>query len=235
VPIISKVTGFQLVDAAVAVQLGKKLTDVTSEKEWMTPPAYYSVKAPVFSSVKLNGVDPVLGPEMKSTGESLGLGYTLEEAFEKALFLGKGNPFNPSEKPSKVLCSISVREQKESLPLLKKIHDQGFELVATSQTSQFLTENGVPVKKTVTTCEEITPLFESKQVSAVINCPTNGRNRSTFGFKLRAEAIRYQVPVFTCLDTVEAALTLQLQGDKIKVKTLVDYRQESKKGSGLHV
>ncbi|HSU79274.1 MAG TPA: carbamoyl-phosphate synthase large subunit, partial [Candidatus Angelobacter sp.] len=235
VPIISKVTGFPLVDTAVAVQLGKKLRDVTNEKEWMTPPAFYSVKAPVFSSVKLNGVDPVLGPELKSTGEALGLGETLEEAFEKALFLGKGNPFKSTEKASKLLCSISLREQGESLPLLKHLQDKGFELVATPQTARFLVQNGVAVTQTVTTFEEIKTLFEAKTVSAVINCPTNGRNRTTFGFQLRAEAIKCQVPVFTCLDTVKAALTLQLTSDQIKVKTLVDYRQDSKKGSGLHV
>jgi carbamoyl-phosphate synthase large subunit len=236
VPIISKVTGFPLVDVAVAVQLGKKLNEVTNEKEWMTPPAFYSVKAPVFSFTKLHGVDPVLGPEMKSTGESLGLGETLEEAFEKALFLGKRNPFKISSKvTSKVLCSISLREREESLPLIKELRDKGFELVATPETAHFLNQHGVAVAQKVTSLEQIKGLFEAEGITAVINCPTNGRNQTTFGFQLRAEAIRYQVPLFTCLDTVKAALTLQMSSESIKVKTLVDYRRNSKKGSGLHV
>ncbi len=234
IPIISKVTGFPLVEAAVRVQLGEALSDFSDATGLLPEPAFYSVKAPVFSSSKLNGVDPVLGPEMKSTGESLGLGTTLDEAFEKALFLGKANPFHKENGKKAILCSINSRELEEGLPLLKSLQERGFKLIATTNTADFYKSNGLIIEETVTSEAEVSQWIQSDQLAAILNIPTNGRNRSTTGFKLRAEGIQYAVPLMTCLDTVKAALIHSTSESHQDCKTLVAYRQESKKGSGIH-
>ncbi|WEG13068.1 carbamoyl-phosphate synthase (glutamine-hydrolyzing) large subunit [Pullulanibacillus sp. KACC 23026] len=235
IPIISKVTGFPMVEAAVRVQLGQSVKSFTKVQGLLTPPAYYSVKAPVFSSSKLNGVDPVLGPEMKSTGESLGLGYSVGEALTKAVFLGEANPFSQSTTKKTIICSINSRELEESYGLIKELIERGFDMTATAKTAEFYEQKGLPIKKKVLSVEEVAEVLQSGEAAALINSPTNGRNRSTFGFQIRAEAIRHKVPLMTSLDTVRAALTYANSTTNDQVKTLTAYRQDSMKGSGIYV
>ena len=121
----------------------------------MPEPHYFSVKTPVFSSRKLKGVDPVLGPEMKSTGEILGLGVTLDEALQKAL------PFmeEQSDDEDYILCSISDRAKEESLPIIEELACNKFKIAATEGTAQFLQENGIMVEEIIKDSDQLNDIF----------------------------------------------------------------------------
>lgn len=221
VPIISKVTGVPMIDLALSVQLGESLTDLTTVSGLRDEPNYYSVKAPIFSSSKLKGVDHVLGPEMKSTGEVLGVGETFLEALGKAIPSLGGNLGEQY-----LLCSISDREKPASLLSIEQIAKQ-FKLAATVGTAEFLQSNGIPVEAVVKTEQDVNELFRNHSVRAVINTPNQGRNKSKFGFYMREQVIRYKVPVFTHLDTVKASLQLQTGGD-FEVRTISEYHLEKR-------
>jgi len=139
VPILSKVTGIPMIDLAIAVQLGKPL----AEKGLPAPPELVAVKAPVFSYTKLKDVDPVLGPEMKSTGEVLGLALTFGEALEKTLLSVHDPVFEPPLEEQFVFCSVTDREKAAALPVLKTLADRGYRIAATEHTARFLAKNGV--------------------------------------------------------------------------------------------
>jgi carbamoyl-phosphate synthase large subunit len=203
VPIMSKVTGVPMIEWATRVQLGEKLSDLSGDQGLLDEPEYFSVKAPIFSSSKLKGVDHVLGPEMKSTGESLGLGTTFQEALNKAI------PSSLHEKDLYVLCSISDRDKKAGLLVINQLLSQSFKLAATEGTASFLTKNGVIVDRVIKDDKDINEFFRNEKISAVINTPNQGRNKQKFGFYLREQAIRYKVPVFTHLDTIEAIIGLK--------------------------
>jgi carbamoyl-phosphate synthase large subunit len=213
VPIMSKVTGIPMVEWATNVQLGDALKDICPQLGLLSEPAYYSVKAPIFSSSKLKGVDYSLGPEMKSTGEVLGVGTTLEEALGKALMVEGKNPLLQGK--GAILCSLSDRSKVESLPLIKGLYENKIKIFATRGTAAFLNENGIIVENVMEDRSLLNDLLKSNQISAVINIATQGRNQEKFGFYIREQALRYKVPVFTHLDTVKALLTLQKVGHKV--------------------
>ncbi|MGG1676361.1 carbamoyl-phosphate synthase (glutamine-hydrolyzing) large subunit [Neobacillus sp. NRS-1170] len=204
VPIISKVTGVPMIEWATSVQLGQSLSDLCLNQGLMPEPNYFSVKAPIFSSSKLKGVDHVLGPEMKSTGEALGMGLTYREALNKAIPALEGKM-----EDNYILCSISDREKQASLPIVEELLEKKFKLAATEGTALFFEINGIPVDKVVRDDQDINNLFRNQKMKAVINLPNQGRNKLKFGFQIREQAIRYKVPVYTHLDTVEATIGLQ--------------------------
>ncbi|WML43052.1 carbamoyl-phosphate synthase (glutamine-hydrolyzing) large subunit [Neobacillus sp. PS3-40] len=228
VPIMSKVTGIPMIEWATNVQLGDSLKDLHPEKGLLAEPAYYSVKGPVFSSSKLKGVDHVLGPEMKSTGEVLGLGLTLQEALAKVIPLQDETLLN---KDHYILCSISDREKQMSLPIIQKLVNSQFKIAATEGTARFLQKNGIEVEKVVKTAQHVNELFRFQKLWAAINIPSQGRNKDKFGFHIREEATRYNVNVFTHLDTVNAVVGLKdqriLPG---KVRTISEFYKVDKKG-----
>ncbi|WP_100486092.1 carbamoyl-phosphate synthase (glutamine-hydrolyzing) large subunit [Sporolactobacillus pectinivorans] len=224
VPIISKVTGIPMVEKAISIQLGCELADLDLIKGYCPRPQFYAVKAPVFSFSKLPGVDPVLGPEMKSTGEQLGMGKTVAEAFMKAYFLGSGNPFERSAQGEMILCSVAGRARNESLSAVRQLAARGFGIMATDSTADFYQQADVSCGEIAENPEAMKALFASGHVAAVINVPTAGRNRKSFGFEMRALALRYQVPVYTCIDTVFAALTAAGGNFELSVHTLGEYR-----------
>lgn len=202
VPIISKVTGIPMIEWAVMVQLGAALTDLCPTMGLQVEPHYFSVKAPVFSSSKLKGVDHVLGPEMKSTGERLGMGVTFQEAFDKAIpSLGDGGNY--------IFCSIADREKTASLSTIKQLVQKSFRIAATEGTALFLQKSGISVEKVVKDCQDLDELFRNEKMKAVINIPNQGRNKQKFGFYIREQAIRFDFPVFTHLDTVKAIIVFQ--------------------------
>ncbi|MFF2448538.1 carbamoyl-phosphate synthase (glutamine-hydrolyzing) large subunit [Neobacillus sp. NPDC058068] len=204
VPIISKVTGIPMIEWAVSVQLGEKLSDISEVQGLLPEPDHFSVKAPVFSSSKLKGVDHVLGPEMKSTGEVLGMGATYQAALEKVIPALKG-----SADVNYLFCSIADREKPASLSIVKELSKLGYKIVATEGTALFFQSNGLKVEQVVKNDEEVNELFREQPIKAVINIPNQGRNKLKFGFKIREHAVRYQLPVFTHLDTLEAICGLQ--------------------------
>ncbi|NRD78207.1 carbamoyl-phosphate synthase (glutamine-hydrolyzing) large subunit [Bacillus sp. BRMEA1] len=227
VPIISKVTGVPMIEWAVSVQLGKALSDLTPVHGLCHEPNYYSVKAPIFSSSKLKGVDHVLGPEMKSTGEALGMGVNYQEALDKAIPSLAGNPDE-----NYLLCSISDREKPASLQIMKELVKK-FKLAATEGTAAFLQSRSISVEKIIKDEQDVNELFRNQPLKAVVNIPNQGRNKLKFGFYIREQAIRYKVPVFTHLDTVNAIIDLQTKGSQsdFEVRTISEFYNLVERGA----
>ncbi|MFZ3578846.1 carbamoyl-phosphate synthase (glutamine-hydrolyzing) large subunit [Virgibacillus sp. DJP39] len=228
VPIISKITGVGMVETAVAVQLGKSLEQQGKGTGLLREPNFYSVKAPVFSATKMKDVDFVLGPEMKSTGELLGIGTSLEAALEKAMFPDGKNPFQLTNEKPVIFCSMSNREKPGSVELINVLASRGFEIIATTQTAAFYQNQGISVARVMDQTVPIKELLAGGSVAAVLNSPTQGRNQDSFGFSLRELAVRYNVPVYTCLDTVKVALKLPETTSDPDVLTLAEYRERQK-------
>ncbi|MGF6951817.1 carbamoyl-phosphate synthase large subunit [Neobacillus sp. B4I6] len=204
VPIMSKVTGIPMIEWATRVQLGETLSDLCSTKGLMDEPSYFSVKTPVFSSSKLKGVDHVLGPEMKSTGEALGMGVTYQEALEKSIPTLGGQ-----QGENYIFCSISDRDKQASLPIIQELVIKQYKIVATEGTASYFQNHGIDVEKVIKDDAEVIELFRKQSMKAVINIPNQGRNKIKFGFQIREHAVRYKVPVFTHLDTIEAIIGLE--------------------------
>lgn len=226
VPIISKVTGIPMIEWAISVQLGESLTNLCEQTGLQPEPAYFSVKAPIFSSGKLKGVDHVLGPEMKSTGEVLGMGVTYLAALGKAMPGWGGNL-----EVDYLLLSISDREKSSSLPIIKELA-KDFKIAATEGTAGFLQNNGITVEKLLLNEQDVKDLFRTQLLRAVINIPNQGRNKIKFGFHIREQAIRYKVPVFTHFDTVLAMIEMEKGSlSDIQVRTISEYYKTEERGA----
>ncbi|GAA0346626.1 carbamoyl-phosphate synthase large subunit [Bacillus carboniphilus] len=223
VPIISKITNIPLVKWATSVQLGTKLRNVTKEIGLIQEPSFYSVKFPVFSAAKLKGVDHAVGPEMKSTGEVLGIGETLEEALNKAMFYDGNHPQQSiSEKPY-IFCSIADEYKEECLSIIKElVVGKGYRVVATPGTYDFLKKSGITPLPIVKENQNLDTFWKQGKIGAVLNIPTGGRNWGTAGFYIRELSIRYQVPLYTSLQTFEAAFRIEPTWKK-KVRSMNEY------------
>lgn len=227
VPIMSKVTQIPMIEWATFVQLGDSLKDLHAELGLLKEPHFFAVKAPVFSAGKLREVDHVLGPEMKSTGEVLGLGASQEEALGKALFLGEANPFKQSmvqlEKPY-IFCSITDRDKEESMSYFKELILRQFKLIATEKTADYLQSHGLEVELLPKSKETINERLKQGDIAAIINIPSQGRLKDKLGFYLREQAVLYSIPCFTCLDTVKTALQLPQQTEW-QIRSMSKYSQ----------
>jgi carbamoyl-phosphate synthase large subunit len=231
VPIMSKVTQIPMIEWATYVQLGESLQNLHDQQGLLPEPDFYSVKAPIFSAGKLREVDHVLGPEMKSTGEVLGLGRTMEEALEKALFMGAPNPFaqvavsrQSNNQEPVILCSITDREKEESIPYILELVKRKFKILATEGTADYLISKGVQVSSILKNKGTIEQRLKQGDVSVILNIPSQGRLKDKFGFYLREQATRYQIPCFTCLDTVKAAMGISLTTNT-DIRSMKDYYQ----------
>lgn len=214
-----------MVESAAAVQLGESLNGLFDKFGLLSEPSFYSVKAPVFSNEKLKDVDLVLGPEMKSTGELLGLGRSAEEAMEKAMFPNGENIFQDASGDSIVFCSIADREKPESIEIVKALQNKGFQIGATVNTAAYFNKYGIKTPFVSNDLDEIKALIADGKAAAVLNSPNQGRNKASFGFGLRELSVRYKIPLFTCLDTIKAALNLSGRTDQLTVLTLAEYRR----------
>ncbi len=200
VPFMSKATGLPIVSVATNIMLGQSLKDMGYTTGMLTESNFIAVKAPVFSFAKLSKVDPFLGPEMKSTGEVMGIGTTLAEALYKALTAA--HLVLPAS--GSILLSITDREKKEALYLAKELMDMGYNIYATEGTYSYLSPklNGIKLlpKKKV-------PMYiQDGMIDMVINTPTNGQNPLTDGFLIRRTAMEFDIPCITCLSTAAWAL-----------------------------
>ncbi|MBP1932578.1 carbamoyl-phosphate synthase (glutamine-hydrolyzing) large subunit [Ammoniphilus resinae] len=202
VPIVSKITGTQMVELAVKAQLGEKLTDTGLKEEI----SFYAVKGPVFSTVKLAGVDPALGPEMKSTGEVIGLGYNQQEATGKAIHWKEGvcPPLQDGDYLVISLSETMKREFMDWIPLLK-----AYRVLATPGTAAFLRDNGVEIVQEVTDVEQVKAFGLEQEIKSVVNTPTVGNKHGRLGFGLRQLAVQLNIPCFTSLDTFYAYLQVK--------------------------
>ncbi|MET3696214.1 carbamoyl-phosphate synthase large subunit [Bacillus oleivorans] len=204
VPIISKVTDTPLIEWATAIQLGEKAANLSKETGLLEEPPFYSVKFPVFSASKLKGVDHALGPEMKSTGEVLGLGKTLDEAIKKALFFDGHLPLQAHKEKPYLLCSISDDFKAEGAGMIQKLAVT-CNIIGTEGTAEFLQKHGIEAEVVSKDRIVLDELFKKGRITAVLNIPTAGRDERTVGFHIRELATRYQVPIYTSLQTFEAA------------------------------
>ncbi|WP_106497214.1 carbamoyl-phosphate synthase (glutamine-hydrolyzing) large subunit [Lentibacillus sp. Marseille-P4043] len=199
VPMISKITGVPMVEHAVRTQMGEKLKADGGPESL----GYYAVKAPVFSAAQLTGVDPKLGPEMKSTGELIGLANTYQQALAKATYFPAYSLNKDAKKPY-LLCSIADREKAAFLPVLKTL-SQDFSLLATSGTSAFLTAHGVANQTVDSNPEALSDLFQEQSLAGVVVIPSGFQDKRS-GNEIRTLAITHQVALFTCLETLQVAV-----------------------------
>ncbi len=204
VPYISKVTGVPMVDIASHVMVGNSLLSAGyGEGLYRTPP-YYAVKVPVFSFEKLSDANSYLGPEMKSTGEVLGLGKTLQEAlFKGMLASGKRFKYPLSDRSIGVFLSVDSHDQLEIVSLAKKLDDLGFSIYATKETAQSVKNLGIDVVDVG--ADEAIPLLETGKISYAVY--TGALMDSTIEdyIALSKRALQLSIPCFTSLDTANAA------------------------------
>ena len=203
VPYISKVTGVPMCDLATKVSLGYKLTDLGYGTGLYKPSPYVAVKVPVFSFEKLTDVDTHLGPEMKSTGEVLGIGNNLEEALYKGL-IASGHKMT---KGGGVFITVRDQDKPEIGEIAKKFDKMGFAIYATTGTAMVLAKVGLSVKivdKIHESSVNTITLLESGKVNYVISTSAKGRNPARDSVKIRRKASLLGIPCLTALDTANA-------------------------------
>ena len=205
VPYISKVTSIPMVDIASRVMLGEKLRDMGCKTGLHKAPPYFTVKAPVFSFEKLNDVNSYLGPEMKSTGEVLGIGKTLNEALFKGLTSsGLKMPMPGAEKG--VFLSVDTHDLLEIVGLAKKLDDLGFKIFATDETAEAVSGLGIDAVKVagIKESDNAFRLLESGKISYIVY--TGALMDSTVDdyIALHRHALQLSIPCFTSLDTANA-------------------------------
>ncbi|EDS78036.1 carbamoyl-phosphate synthase, large subunit [Clostridium botulinum C str. Eklund] len=215
VPILSKVTGVPMVNIGVQTMLGAKLKDLEYGTGLLKWSGLHAVKVPVFSNEKLADVDTYLGPEMKSTGEVLGVDYDLDKAIYKG-FIAAGINI---ETKGAIYVSLKDVDKEEGSAIIKKYYDLGFKIYSSEGTGKTLQKNGI--KNTTITLDEVFKIISDSKINLIINTPTKGNNSASTGFKIRRKGSEYKIPVFTCIDTARVFLkTIEL----VKHNRTVEYR-----------
>jgi carbamoyl-phosphate synthase large subunit len=241
VPFISKVTGVPMVDMATKVMLGQKLVDMGWKTGLVPPRDLVAVKAPVFSMNKLPAVDSYLGPEMKSTGEAIGIGRTLSEALRKA-FSASGVHV---KRGGSVLLTIANVDKPEIFPIVSRLVEMGCRLVATEGTAKALQHAGFSprvVAKIGDAGPTVLDVITNGEVDLVINTMSNiyadsaeaGGPVFKDGFEIRRAAVERRIPCLTSLDTAAALVESEAGAPQIgkdggppelEVRTIVEWRQ----------
>ena len=227
VPFLSKLTGVPMVKVAIKVTLGKSLKEQGYDTGLWKKQNLVGIKAPVFSMSKLLGVDTYLGPEMKSTGEVMGIDYTFDAALAKAL-LAAGLMLLPE---GAILFSIADRDKSEALPIIRKFSAIGYKLYATEGTAAMIEAVGLPVtmisKKLSEGHPNVVDIINDGIVNGVVNTVTGGRIPLRDGFYIRRAAAEKRIPCYTSLDTVRAAAEALVNGGQTySAQPLPDYRQK---------
>ena len=226
VPYISKVTGIPIVDLATEVILGKTIRELGYEPGLQKEADYVAIKMPVFSFEKIRGAEISLGPEMKSTGECLGIAKTFQEALYKA-FLGAGIDL---PKYKQLIITVKDADKGEAIEIGRRFEKLGYTIYATRSTAQALKDAGVKARKVNKIQQEsptVMDLILGHKIDLVIDTPTQGRDKSRDGFLIRRTAIETGVNCLTSLDTASALLTSLENPEKHKL-TLVDVATLSK-------
>ena len=226
IPFLSKVTGVPMVELATRSALGEKVVDMNYGIGLLPEPSYTAVKAPVFSFGKMHQVEPSLGPEMKSTGEVMGIDFNYSDALYKAL-LASGTKI---ETKGKVLITVANRDKEEALKQAFRFEALGFTILATEGTAEYFWDNGLRslmvANKLSHSRPTILDLIQHGQIQIIINTLTKGKEPERDGFKIRRKAVERNIPCFTALDTSDAMLDV-LEGMKDRrhgyVLSLQDY------------
>jgi carbamoyl-phosphate synthase large subunit len=224
VPFISKVTGVPMVRIATKVMAGISLREQGYEGGLWRRQNLVGIKAPVFSMSKLIGVDSYLGPEMKSTGEVMGIDYSFEAALIKAL-LAAGLMLPQA---GSLLLSIADKDKDEASPLIRQLHSLRHELYATEGTAAMIESMGLPVKMVTKKLSEghpnVVDVIQDNSVSGVINTITGGRIPLKDGLAIRRAAAEKRIPCFTSLDTARVAIEALADSSQIfNVQPLREY------------
>jgi carbamoyl-phosphate synthase large subunit len=233
VPFLTKVTGVPLVRLAVAIGMGSTLrAEGYARDDGLWPEdSLVAVKAPVFSMAKLLNVDTYLGPEMKSTGEVMGIDRSLAPALWKALVAAGMAP----PQSGKVLVTVADKDKPEVAPIIEGLHWLGYEIVATSGTAGLARSLGVGVTEVPKLAEgdrTILDIIRSGTCAAVINTPTLGKTADRDGFLIRRAAVEARVPCLTSLDTAMAVVTaLRASAVTYGVEPLSVYRAGAQTGT----
>ena len=212
VPVISKLTGVPMVNLATKVMLGKTLRQLGHVGGLQKRQKLVGIKAPVFSMAKLTGVDSHMGPEMKSTGEVLGVDYEFDSALAKAITAADFT----LKRGSSVLLSIADRDKAEAGPLIRDLVDAEIKLYATEGTAAMITAMGAPVgmitKKLGEGHPDVVNVVNEELVDGVVNTVSNIGSAIRDGFYIRRAAVERRIPCFTSLDTARAAVESLLIG-----------------------
>lgn len=225
VPFISKVADVPLVKLATAIMLGNSLASLGYKGGLQPAPDFYAVKVPVFSFNKLEQVDITLGPEMKSTGEVMGIDKSLKTAVYKGLVAA--GMIIPQK--GTIVATIADKDKEEAIPILKGFHELGFKLIATQGTAAALRQAGVDVeavKKMNEGSPNIVDLIRQGQADFIVNTMTHGRDQFSDGFVIRRAAVELSVPCLTSLDTLKVMQEVIAEGENIadmQVKSLQEY------------
>ena len=212
IPYISKVTGVPVIDLATKVMMGQKLRDLGYGTGIYKEADYYAVKMPVFSFEKLTDVDTGLGPEMKSTGEVLGIAESFPQALLKAF---KGANMKVPKKGGRIIITVKDEDKGEIVGIARGFADMGIEILATEGTCKALRDAGVECTQVARISQahpNIGDMIASGTIDLVINTPTKGRKHDTDGFKIRRATVEHSVGCVTAIDTARAMLTVREQG-----------------------
>ena len=224
VPYISKVTGVPMVELAVRCMLGEKLRDMGYGTGLYPTGDYCAVKVPVFSFEKLHDVDTQLGPEMKSTGEVLGIDKTFEDALLKGL-VGAGYSLRQPTPGKCVILTVKDADKRELVDIAWQLKDMGYKLYGTSGTAYYLGQNMVAcneVRKLSEARPNIMDLFESGLVDYVISTSSKGRIPSHDSVKMRRKAVELSIPCLTAIDTAQVLVKCLRSGKTLADVDLVD-------------
>ena len=224
VPYISKVTSVPMVDLATRIMLGATLKSLGYETGVHPISDYVAVKVPVFSFEKLHSVDTMLGPEMKSTGEVLGIAKTFDEALYKGL-VAAGYKIKHE---GGVLISVRDKDKEEVLPIAQSLENMGFQLYGTKGTAAYLTGHGLHAEAVNKISEggfTVLDLLESGKVDYVISTSTKGRQPAREGVKIRRKAVERSIACLTAIDTAKVLVDCISLNRSIQDVELIDITQ----------
>ncbi|PJI09474.1 MULTISPECIES: carbamoyl-phosphate synthase (glutamine-hydrolyzing) large subunit [Clostridium] len=221
VPILSKVTAVPMVDLAVGIVTGKKLKDLGYGTGLKTDHKLYAVKVPVFSNEKLANVDIYLGPEMRSTGEVMGV----DSDFDVAIYKGfRAAGIDVPGEGGNLYVSLKDVDKEESIPLIKDYVKFGYKIYASYGTGKYLQKKGIDCE--ILHINALMQAISDGKVNLIINSPTRGNTVGTKGFSIRRKAAEYRVGAFTCVDTAKAFLTaikVKREEEKVEYKAMKEY------------
>lgn len=223
VPYITKVTNVPVIDIATRIMLGESLKDMGYKTEIAPTTNTVAIKVPVFSTEKLPQVEVSLGPEMRSTGEVLGVGNTFTEAMYKG-FIAAGTPI--PRRGSRILVSVREIDKQNFLPMAKQFVNMGCSFIATPGTAQFLASHGIKAdvcKKISDGVPNVLDIIRSGMIDMIIDIPKKGNDAHSDGFKMRRCAAECSIPMMTSLDTVGALVKVmeeKLSGENTQIVEL---------------
>jgi len=231
IPFVSKATGVPFARLASQVMAGRKLRDIGLVREIEIP--YFAVKESVFPFRRFPGVDPVLGPEMRSTGEVMGIDWDFGMAYAKSQLAAQS--YLPLE--GTVFISVKNKDKRGVIFLAKRLWDMGFRIVATRGTAKVLSNNGIPVevvKKVGEGRPNIVDMIKNREIHLIINTPSGGKAQKESSV-IRKEAIMRDIPCVTTLSGAEATVYAieRLKGGKMTIRSIQEYHEEVRAALGL--